>query len=112
LRLLSEVKLLLEPSRKVLYPPRLSSKCRGVSELSFNDKEMEFLRLLCTSEHKQLGQDTLRDRLIEGEVIELDEFKALKKKLLYAGIIGIVYGNITVQDLSILSLFKDDEIES
>ena len=59
--------------------------------MSFNEKEMEFLRLLCTSEHKQLGQDTLRDRLIENEVIELDEFKTLKKKLLYSGIIGIVY---------------------
>lgn len=80
--------------------------------MSFNDQEMEFLRLLCTSEHKQLGQDTLRDRLVEMEVIMPDDFKALKKKLLYSGIIGIVYGNITIQDKSILSLFKDDETSS
>ena len=80
--------------------------------MSFNYQEMEFLRLLCTSEHKQLGQDTLRDRLVEMEVIEPDDFKSLKKKLLYSGIIGIVYGNITIQDKSILSLFKDDETAS
>lgn len=79
--------------------------------MSYNDKELEFLRLLCTSEHKQLGQDTLRDRLVESEVIEPDEFKALKKKLLYAGVIGIVYGNITIQDQSVLSLFNDPELE-
>ena len=80
--------------------------------MSYNDKELEFLRLLCASEHKQLGQDTLRDRLVESEVIEPDEFKGLKKKLLYSGVIGIVYGNITIQDKSILSLFKDPEIDS
>ena len=77
--------------------------------MSFNEKEMEFLRLLCSSEHKQLGQDTIRDRLVEAEVIEQDEFKAIKKKLLYSGIIGIVYGNITIQDNSILELFKEED---
>ncbi len=77
--------------------------------MSFNEKEIEFLRLLCTSEHKQLGQDTLRDRLIEAEVIAEDEFKALKKKLLYSGVIGIVYGNITIQDKSVLSIFDEGD---
>ncbi len=77
--------------------------------MSFNEKEIEFLRLLCTSEHKQLGQDTLRDRLIEAEVIAEDEFKALKKKLLYSGVIGIVYGNITIQDKSVLSIFDEED---
>ena len=77
--------------------------------MSFNEKEIEFLRLLCTSEHKQLGQDTLRDRLIEAEVIAEDEFKALKKKLLYSGVIGIVYGNITIQDKSVLSFFDEED---
>ena len=76
--------------------------------MSFNDKEMEFLRLLCDSEHKQLGQDTLRDRLVEAEIIDPDEFKGLKKKLLYSGVIGIVYGNITIQDKSITALFEDE----
>ena len=76
--------------------------------MSFNDKEMEFLRLLCSSEHKQLGQDTLRDRLVEAEVIDPDEFKGLKKKLLYSGVIGIVYGNITIQDKSVTALFDEE----
>ena len=76
--------------------------------MSFNEKEMEFLRLLCGSEHKQLGQDTLRDRLVEAEVIDPDEFKDLKKKLLYSGVIGIVYGNITIQDKSITTLFDEE----
>lgn len=80
--------------------------------MSYNEKEMEFLRLLCASDHKQLGQDTLRDILVESEVILHDEFKAIKKKLLYAGVIGIVYGNITIQDQSILSLFKEDETKT
>ncbi len=80
--------------------------------MSYNEKEMEFLRLVCTNDHKQLGQDTLRDILVESEVIIADEFKALKKKLLYAGVIGIVYGNITIQDQSVLSLFKEDEMIS
>ena len=75
--------------------------------MSFNEKEQEFLRLLCTSEHKQLGQDTLRDRLVEAEVIVPDEFKNLKKKLLYSGVIGIVYGNITIQDKSIIDIFEE-----
>ena len=76
--------------------------------MSFNDKELEFLRLLCSSEHKQLGQDTLRDRLVEAEVIDPEEFKDLKKKLLYSGVIGIVYGNITIQDKSIIEIFKEE----
>jgi hypothetical protein len=76
--------------------------------MSFNYKELEFLRLLCSSEHKQLGQNTIRDRLVEAEIIELDEFKDLKKKLLYSGVIGIVYGNITVQDKSIFNLFDEE----
>ena len=76
--------------------------------MSFNEKEMAFLRLLCSSEHKQLGQDTLCDRLVEAEIIDLDEFKGLKKKLLYSGVIGIVYGNITIQDKSILTLFEEE----
>ena len=75
--------------------------------MSFNDKELEFLRILCTSEHKQLGQDTLRDRLVAAEVIETEEFKDIKKKLLYSGVIGLVYGNITIQDKSILVLFEE-----
>ncbi len=79
--------------------------------MSYDERELAFLRMLVESAHKQLGQDTLRDRLIEAEVIQPDEFKALKKKLLYSGVIGIVYGNITIQDESIYSIFNDLETE-
>jgi len=64
--------------------------------MEFSEVEKAFLRVLCSSGHAQMGQDTM-------------EFKALKKKLLYSGIIGIVYGNITVQDKSILVQFEEDE---
>jgi len=30
------------------------------------------------------------------------EFKTVKKKLLYSGVIGIVYGNITLEDAGVL----------
>jgi hypothetical protein len=54
-----------------------------------------------------LGQDTLRNRLVEADVITEEEFKGLKKKLLYSGVIGIVYGNITIQDNSVNDLFEE-----
>ena len=77
--------------------------------MEFSEVEKAFLRVLCSSGHAQMGQDTIRDRLVAEEVITPDEFKALKKKLLYLGVIGIVYGNITVEDKSILSQFEEDE---
>ncbi len=77
--------------------------------MEFNEVEKAFLRVLCSSGHAQMGQDSIRDRLVADEVIKPDEFKALKKKLLYAGVIGIVYGNITVQDKTILAEFEEDE---
>ena len=77
--------------------------------MEFSEVEKAFLRVLCSSGHAQMGQDTIRDRLVADEVIKPEEFKALKKKLLYSGVIGIVYGNITVQDKSILVQFEEDE---
>ena len=77
--------------------------------MEFSEVEKAFLRVLCSSGHAQMGQDTIRDRLVADEVIKHEEFKALKKKLLYSGVIGIVYGNITVQDKSILVQFEEDE---
>ena len=63
----------------------------------FNDKELAFLRIICSSEHKHISQDMVREKLVEAEIIEPDEFKDLKKSLLYSGVIGIVYGNITLE---------------
>ncbi len=77
--------------------------------MEFSEVEKAFLRVLCSSGHAQMGQDTIRDRLVSDKVIKPEEFKALKKKLLYSGVIGIVYGNITVQDKSILAQFEEDE---
>jgi hypothetical protein len=82
--------------------------CRGVL-VEFNEVEKAFLRVLCSSGHAQMGQDSIRNRLVADDIIKPEDFKALKKKLLYAGVIGIVYGNITVQDKSILVEFEKDE---
>ena len=70
--------------------------------MQFNEKELAFLRIVCSSEHKLVTQDYVCDRLVADEVIAPDEFKQLKKKLLYSGIIGVVYGNITVEDESLI----------
>ncbi len=77
--------------------------------MEFSEVEKAFLRVLCSSGHAQMGQDSIRDRLVSADIIKPEYFKALKKKLLYAGVIGIVYGNITVQDKSILVEFEEDE---
>jgi hypothetical protein len=72
--------------------------------MQFNEKETAFLRIVCSSEHKHVSQDYICERLVEAEIITPDEFKALKKKLLYSGVIGVVYGNITIEDESIIKL--------
>lgn len=77
--------------------------------MEFSEVEKAFLRVLCSTGHGQIGQDTLRDRLVAEEVIAPEDFKALKKKLLYSGVIGIVYGNITLQDKSLMAQFEEDE---
>ena len=76
--------------------------------LKFNEKELAFLRILCSSEHKHVSQVVLCDKLVEAEVIQVDEFKALKRKLLFSGVIGIVYGNITLEDESIVPQILDN----
>ncbi|HDJ22054.1 MAG TPA: hypothetical protein ENF19_02500 [Candidatus Bathyarchaeota archaeon] len=74
-------------------PPRLS------------EKEMEFLRMVASSGHRQVSQESLKRRLLEQGVLTEDEFKEVKKRLLFSGIIGIVYGNITLErDLNELEL--------
>ena len=76
--------------------------------LQYNDKEMAFLRIICSSEHKHITQDSVRQRLVDAEVIAPEEFNAIKKKLLYSGVIGVVYGNITLEKPEIAELFRDD----
>lgn len=75
--------------------------------MQFSEKELAFLRVICSSEHKQISQDVVQNRLVEAELITPDEFKAIKKKLLYSGVIGIVYGNITLEKSEISALFKE-----
>ena len=70
--------------------------------MRFNEKELAFLRILCSSEHKHLSQEVICKKLVEDEIIQVNEFKGLKRKLLFSGVIGIVYGNITIEDESIV----------
>jgi hypothetical protein len=72
--------------------------------VEFSPNEVLFLRRLCSMEHGHCSQDFLRSQL-EEQGIEADEFKTIKKKLLYAGYIGVVYGNITIEN-------KDWELDS
>lgn len=76
--------------------------------MQFNEKEKAFLRIVCSSEHKHVSQDYICNKLVESEIITSEEFKSLKKKLLYSGVIGIVYGNITVEDESVIKLVIQD----
>ncbi len=75
--------------------------------MQFSEKELAFLRVICSSEHKHISQDVVQNRLVEAALITPDEFKAIKKKLLYSGVIGIVYGNITLEKNEVSELFKE-----
>ena len=76
--------------------------------LQYNDKEMAFLRIICSSEHKHISQDSVCQRLVEAEIIAPEEFNAIKKKLLYSGVIGVVYGNLTLEKREVADLFLDE----
>ncbi len=76
--------------------------------LQYNEKELAFLRIICSSEHKQIPQDSVCQRLVDAEIITPDEFKGIKKKLLYSGVIGVVYGNITLEKNEIVDLFREE----
>lgn len=78
--------------------------------LEFNDKELAFLRVLSCSEHHHVTQESIFNQLVENEVLSPDEFKTIKKKLLYSGIIGVVYGNITLEKKEISDLFKNEKL--
>lgn len=76
--------------------------------MEFNDKELAFLRIICSSEHKHVSQDTVLNRLLESETVSADEFKSIKRKLLFSGVIGVVYGNITLEKEEVSELFKEE----
>jgi hypothetical protein len=76
--------------------------------MQFNEKELAFLRIICSSEHKHISQDFVFNKLIETELLTPDEFKTIKKKLLYSGVIGVVYGNITLEKYEISEIFKEE----
>jgi|GEM_PF-2511794 len=68
-----------------------------MTPMSLSEREEMFIRALCGFSHGHVGQETLRSKL-EGLGMGEDEFKKVKKRLLYSGVIGIVYGNITLED--------------
>ena len=67
-----------------------------ISSMKLSDRELLFLNTLLKMQHGHCSQEFLQLKLQE-KGIESEEFKQLKKKLLYDGYIGIVYGNITLE---------------
>ena len=65
--------------------------------MTLTERDRLFIKTLCSYPHGHVTQDTLRGRL-ENLGVTQDEFKEIKKRLLYSGVIGIVYGNITLED--------------
>jgi TctA family transporter len=97
-----------------VFELRISSLSANISDsllisLAFSEKELAFLRILCSSQHEHISQDSVETRLVESEVLTPEEFKQVKKKLLYSGVIGIVYGNITIENREILDYFKGED---
>ena len=76
--------------------------------LEFTEKERAFLSIITNSEHHHISQDSLFKQLVETEILNLDEFKLIMKKLLYSGLIGIVYGNITLENKEIIEFLKNE----
>jgi hypothetical protein len=75
---------------------------------SLSEREILFLRALCSYQHGHVSQDTLMAKL--GEMgVEEQEYKQLKRKLLYSGVIGVVYGNVTIEDRSVLERLPAEE---
>jgi hypothetical protein len=65
--------------------------------MELTEREKLFMKALCSYPHGHVTQDSLRGKL-ETLGVAQDEFKEIKKRLLYSGVIGIVYGNITLED--------------
>ena len=65
--------------------------------MTFTERERLFIETLCSYPHGHVTQDSLMGKL-ETLGVTRGEFKDIKKRLLYSGVIGIVYGNITLED--------------
>ena len=65
--------------------------------MTLTEREKLFIKTLCSYPHGHVTQDSLRSKL-ENLGLPQNEFKEIKKRLLYSGVIGIVYGNITLED--------------
>jgi len=68
--------------------------------MTLTEREKLFIKALCSYPHGHVTQDSLRG-MLENLGFTNDEFKETKKRLLYSGVIGIVYGNITLEDESV-----------
>ncbi len=65
--------------------------------MTLTEREKLFIKTLCSYQHGHVTQDTLMGKL-ETLGVTKEEFRDIKKRLLYSGAIGIVYGNITLED--------------
>lgn len=68
-----------------------------LNEFDKRRKEEAFCRAMCSFSHGHVSQNTLKELLVEDGFSD-DEFKQVKKRLLYSGVIGIVYGNLTIEN--------------
>ncbi|MCK4317939.1 hypothetical protein KAW53_04165 [Candidatus Bathyarchaeota archaeon] len=75
--------------------------------MTLTEREKLFMKALCSYQHGHVTQDTLRGKL-KNLGVTPDEFKEIKKRLLYSGVIGIVYGNITLEDETIREQLEEE----
>lgn len=75
--------------------------------MKLTEREKLFIKTLCSYQHGHVTQDTLRGKL-ENLGVTQDEFKEIKKRLLYSGAIGIVYGNITLEDETLREQLEEE----
>ncbi len=75
--------------------------------MTLTEREKLFIKALCSYPHGHVAQDSLRGKL-EGLGVTGEEFKDIKKRLLYSGAIGIVYGNITLEDETLREQLREE----
>lgn len=80
-------------------------------KMKLDERELIFLKALCSFSHGHVTQDYLKSVLKPYGFNEA-EFKSVKMKFLFNGSIGIVYGNITVEKQEIRGLVEDFEMPS
>ena len=76
--------------------------------MTLTEKEKLFIEALCSYPHGHVTQDSLKGKL-KAQGFTDDEFKDTKKRLLYSGVIGIVYGNITLEDESLRKQLTEEQ---